>query len=285
MQCCVEGCDRPARYKGSQLCQMHYFRLRRNGSLELLPVRRALRYVTSNGYVTRYMPDHPLANKGGLVFEHRFVMWPLVGPDCRPCELCGKPEAWRTCHVDHIDEDRQNNAADNLRILCRGCNVKRGFGPESYAGLSKVGLIEFEGRRDTATNWARDPRVKVSGATIRARKASGMSDEDALFAEKVTHNGKARKKPARKTNHKHERSNSVAISVEGLTMSAAEWSRVEGTAVTENTIISRVRSGWDPVEALITPGRHKPVTDQAIKAKYREKTRELKKLQANQGGA
>ncbi|EKT4568476.1 HNH endonuclease [Pseudomonas putida] len=280
MQCSVKDCGRAARYKSAQLCQRHYFRMRRNGSLDLLPVNRSVRYITSNGYVTLYMPDHPLANKGGCVFEHRFVMWPIVGPDCRPCELCGKAESWPTCHVDHIDEDRQNNSAGNLRILCRGCNVKRGFGPESYADLSKVGLIEFEGRRDTATNWARDPRVKVSGATIRARKASGMSDEDALFAEKVTHNGREKKKPARKTAHKHERSNSVAITIDGLTMSAAEWSRVEGTAVTENTIISRYRSGWDPIEALITPGRHKPITDQAIKALYRQKVKDLRRAAA-----
>ncbi|MEN1487146.1 hypothetical protein AAIH33_32890, partial [Pseudomonas aeruginosa] len=60
---------------------------------------------------------------------------------------------------------------------------------------SQVGLIEFEGRRDTATNWARDPRVKVSGHTILRRKAAGMSDFDALFAPKLTHNGKAKFRP------------------------------------------------------------------------------------------
>ena len=67
--------------------------------------------------------------------------------------------------------------------------MKRGLRPESYKSRSQVGLIEFEGRLDTATNWARDPRVKVSGATIRHRKAAGMSDFDALFAPKVTHKG------------------------------------------------------------------------------------------------
>ena len=280
MQCRVEDCGRSAMYQAAQLCQMHYFRVRRNGTVVKTPIGRALRYVTPNGYITLYKPGHPLSNKTNCVFEHRFVMWPIVGPDCRPCELCGKPQTWVTCHVDHIDENRQNNAADNLRILCRGCNVKRGFRPESHEFRSSIGLIEFDGRRDTATAWARDPRVNVSGNTIRLRKAAGMTDTEALFSDKVTHNGRRKAPKPRKTNHKHERSNSVAITIEGLTMSASEWARVEWAVVTENTIISRVRSGWDPIEALITPGRQRPIADEAIKAEYRAKTRELKRAAA-----
>lgn len=276
MQCSVDNCEREATYKTDRLCQMHYFRIRRNGTVVKKPIGRALRYVTPNGYITLYKPGHPLSNKTQCVFEHRFVMWPIVGPDCRPCELCGKPQTWATCHVDHIDENRQNNAATNLRILCRGCNVKRGFRPESHEFRSSVGLIEFEGRRDTATAWARDPRVNVSGSTIRLRKAAGMTDEEALFSEKVTHNGRRKAPAPRKTSHKHERSNAVAITIEGVTMSAAEWARVEGTVVTENTIISRVRSGWGPIEALITPGRKRPCSDESIKAEYRAKIKQLK---------
>ena len=280
MQCSVDNCEREATYKAAQLCQMHYFRIRRNGTVVKTPIGRALRYVTPNGYITLYKPGHPLSNKTNCVFEHRCVMWPIVGPDCRPCELCGKPQTWATCHVDHIDDNRQNNSPTNLRILCRGCNVKRGFRPESHEFRSKVGLIEFEGKRDTSTNWARDPRVKVSGNTIRLRKAAGMTDAEALFSEKVTHNGRRTAPAPRKPTHKHERSNAVAITIEGVTMSAAEWSRTDGVVVTENTIINRVRSGWDPVEALITPGRQRPIADEAIKAKYRAMTKELKKEQA-----
>jgi len=280
MQCSVDNCEREATYKAAQLCQMHYFRVRRNGTVVKTPIGRALRYVTPNGYITLYKSGHPLSNKTNCVFEHRFVMWPIVGPDCRPCELCGKSQTWSTCHVDHIDDNRQNNSPTNLRILCRGCNVKRGFRPESHEFRSKVGLIEFEGKRDTSTNWARDPRVKVSGNTIRLRKAAGMTDAEALFSDKVTHNGRRKAPAPRKTNHKHERSNAVAITIEGVTMSAAEWSRTDGAVVTENTIISRVRSGWDPIEALITPGRQRPIADEAIKAEYRAKTRELKRASA-----
>lgn len=187
MKCCADGCDRDADYKAKQLCQKHYFRLWRNGTTEL--VRRAKpRIVTPNGYVRVHCQGHPLANRN-YVFEHRKIMYEIVGEECCPCQVCGKPQTWETCHVDHIDENRKNNAPGNLRVLCRGCNVKRGFKPESYESRSNTGLIEFEGRKDTAHGWARDPRVKVSGSTIHHRKARGMSDYDALFARKKTHNG------------------------------------------------------------------------------------------------
>lgn len=192
MHCVAPSCERKAVYKTVQLCQKHYFRLRRNGSLEKLPTSRKERIIAPNGYVRLYEPAHPLADQRGYVFEHRRVMWSVVGEACGHCELCGKPEAWTTCHVDHIDEDRQNNCRTNLRILCRGCNVKRGFTLEGQAARGVTGLIEYQGKRETATGWARDPRVQVSGATIRRRKAAGMSDFDALFAPKVTHNGNRR---------------------------------------------------------------------------------------------
>ncbi|SDJ39064.1 HNH endonuclease signature motif containing protein [Pseudomonas abietaniphila] len=279
MQCSVENCEREASYKAAKLCKMHYFRVRRNGTVVKTPIGRALRYVTPNGYITLYKPGHPLANKTNCVFEHRFVMWPIVGPECRPCELCGLPQTWATCHVDHIDDDRQNNTASNLRILCRGCNVKRGFRPESHEFRSSVGLIEFEGRRDTATAWARDPRVNVSGKTILFRKAAGASDFEALFGDKVTHNGRKPIPPPRKTNHKYERSNAVAITIEGHTMTAAEWHREPGVTVSVRSIVNRIREGIDPIDAVFARPGKKPIADddlKALTALYRAKTKELK---------
>lgn len=283
MKCSVEGCERNFSYKALQLCQKHYFRIRRNGHLDLLDKNPKNRYVTPNGYISLRIPDHPLANRAGLVFEHRYVIYPSIGPDCRPCELCGKPQTWKVCHVDHKDDDRKNNEIGNLRILCRGCNVKRGFTPDSYANRGQIGLIEFDGRRDTPAEWARDPRVKVSGNTIILRKKQGMSDYDALFSPKVTHNGnpKIDRRP-KKTQYKHERSNAVSLTVEGVTLSAAEWSRESGVTVTEASIINRVRAGWGEIESIFTaPRGNKPSIDdlKAIKAEYRAKVRELKKVE------
>ena len=280
MLCRVDNCEREAFYKAAQLCQMHYFRVMRNGTTDKLPTSRQQRVITPNGYIRLYEPGHALADKGGYVFEHRHVMWAVVGPGCNDCELCSKHETWLTCHVDHIDENRLNNERSNLRILCRGCNTRRGFTQESYANRTDVGLIEFEGVRKTATQWGEDPRVSVSGATVMRRKRAGMSDFEALFGRKLTHNGRKRVEPPPKTNHKHERSNAFVITINGVKNTLAEWSRANGVAVTERAVANRINSGWDPIDALFTPSRSRGRLSEINVAEYRAKTRELKKGEA-----
>ena len=196
--CKLPGCCKPMRYKAEGVCQMHYFRKMRYGTYKLKQRARKQRSQNQKGYELVYWPNHPLSDKNGYIYEHRAVMYRIKGDDCGSCALCGKPESWSTCHVDHIDENVKNNAAQNLRVLCRGCNVFRGRSPESYQNLCDVGLLEHEGKRDTAHGWSKDPRVEVGGATIRARKRKGWSDYDALFT------------PRRKANRELERERKAA---------------------------------------------------------------------------
>ncbi|MEG5263252.1 hypothetical protein TRP66_02985 [Pseudomonas sp. JDS28PS106] len=144
-------------------------------------------------------------------------------------------------------------------------------------------MIEFEGRRDTAAAWARDPRVKVSGKTILLRKEAGMTDAEALFADKVTHNGRKPIPPARKTSTKLERSNAVAITVEGWTMTLADWAREPGVSVSVRSIANRIREGVEPIQAVFARAGKKLLAVEelkAITAHYRAKTRELKEKAA-----
>lgn len=193
MKCRVDGCESGAKYKDAQLCQKHYFRLRRSGTTEL--AQRVAKYRQSNpaGYQWIHEPDHPLRHKTtGYVAEHRFVLYEKIGDREFSCELCGKPLTWETCHVDHIDDDVTNNSVGNLRPTCSTCNTRRGRrDPTEYEWAH---VLEFDGIRKTAAEWARDPRVAVSRAQIINRKRSGMTDEEALFSGKKTHNGK--KKPS-----------------------------------------------------------------------------------------
>lgn len=192
-QCRAEGCDREARYRSAGLCQKHYFRLRRTGSTERQQRKAVYRRSNPAGYQLLHEPGHPLAGGNGYVYEHRMVIYSVYGDDLPPCAICGKQVTWADCHIDHIDNDVTNNARENLRQTCRGCNVKRGRLPAcEYEANTK---LTIDGVSMTAHEWARQPGVNVCGNTIRRRKANGASDYDAVFGRKLTHTGHQQQRP------------------------------------------------------------------------------------------
>lgn len=254
MLCCVDGCNRDAHYKKAVLCQKHYFRQWRYGTTDLMKSRKE-RQENPKGYQWIYRPDHPLRHKtSGYVAEHRAVLYAEYGEGPLACELCAKALTWKTCHVDHIDEDVRNNERSNLRPTCSGCNTWRSM--PAPAEWNRTHVIEFEGKRLTPAEWARDPRVQVCGHQIVARKKAGMTDEQALFSPKVTHNGRpAVDRRPRKTSQKHERANAVAITVGDVTRTAAEWARQPGVTVGASGLVWRIRHGWAPEKAVFQKGR------------------------------
>ena len=255
MSCRVDGCCRKPRYAAERLCQTHYSRLWRTGSVELSPrhPRQARVVMPGKGYIRVYAPHHPLADSQGYVSEHRQVVFDRIGFGLSRCELCGAPVDWKTVHIDHIDRNVSNNAAENLRPLCRSCNVWRDY-PDQHTLTGRTS-ISYGGETKTATEWARDPRVMVSAGAIKHRIKKGLSVEEALFGEKVTHNGKLPKPAQRKTQFKHQRKNAVAITIDGVTMTAAEWARETGVSVSEAGIIWRIRNNWEPRRAVFQNGR------------------------------
>lgn len=182
--CKIDGCNRVSAYKEQDVCQKHYFRFMRYGTYEL---NRKRKYRLSNpaGYQSIFEPKHPLAQKSGYVYEHRFIVFNEYGYNLPDCELCGKPTRWDTCHIDHIDEDVTNNILKNLRPVCRPCNTNRGRKPEHT--YNHHHCISYKGKSGTAKFWASQNGVDVTGATIVSRLQRGMTVEDALFSEKKTH--------------------------------------------------------------------------------------------------
>jgi len=191
MECKIDGCGREAAYKKQQVCQKHYFRFMRNGYYHKKESRdpskhnrkKAYRINNPAGYQSLHEPDHPLADKRGYVYEHRLVYFNTFNGVADYCELCGDPVNWKTCHIDHIDEDVTNNNEGNLRCLCIGCNTFRGH---SRTSMGKF-FLTIDGKTMTASAWARMPNVVVHSATIRRRKRMGMSDYEAVYSPRITH--------------------------------------------------------------------------------------------------
>lgn len=163
---------------------MHYVRFWRNGTYDL--IRKTTGIVKhSGGYIRKRSPSHKLADCNGYVFEHRFVYFEANGYEDLKCAICGKTEKLDTCHIDHIDENKTNNNLNNLRLTCMQCNIAR----TPYRNKKNARNLFAIGELKTITEWAADPRVKIHMSTISNRLDSGMSDHDALFSKKLTHNG------------------------------------------------------------------------------------------------
>lgn len=251
--CVIEGCGRKRKYKELGVCQTHYHRMWRNGKFDDPPENRGRdRYEDERGYQFVFSKDHPLLTKGRrYVAEHRVVLYEkLRGAQEFHCEICNAKLNWKNCHADHIDENPRNNSPENIRPLCMRCNVWRSM-PPAHIRIQNCTALTFNGETKTAHEWSKDPRVSISGNTIRRRKKAGMSDEEALFGEKRTHNGKPNvdKRP-RKTRFSYERSNSLPITIDGVTKTSSEWARHPGAMFSDGGIRNRVRRGIPTKEAV-----------------------------------
>lgn len=89
------------------MCSMHYWRVRKYGSVDLpeKPQRPATKWVTKWGYMHVYLPGHPMANSSGAVYEHRLVMAEAIGRPLRKDE-----------NVHHVNGDRLDNRIENLEL-------------------------------------------------------------------------------------------------------------------------------------------------------------------------
>lgn len=174
--CSVEGCWRPPRSAGSLHCEMHYYRLRRNGSLDLCEAWNPPDREHDHGYVLEYAPDHPLAKKGQpRVYEHRRVFYDAHGPGPHRCHWCRRWVKWAKLHVDHRDGVKANNRLENLVPACRRCNMLRDR-PNSAVATSP--LITFNGETLTRKQWA--DRLGIKSGNLHLRLDRGWPLERAL---------------------------------------------------------------------------------------------------------
>lgn len=132
--CSVEGCDR--KHQGRGLCAMHLERIKQHGHIG--PTGRVIAdpgdgSVMANGYRVLNRPSHPLAGAQHKVYEHRVVLYDVLGPGTHPCHWCSTPLRWEArwpddldaLTVDHLDDDTLNNDPANLVPSCNECNTQR----------------------------------------------------------------------------------------------------------------------------------------------------------------
>lgn len=84
-------------------------------------------------YLKLVSHGHPIAQKDGKVYEHRFNLYQKIGGGNHKCHHCGNLLTWGIdLLVDHIDSDKWNNCTNNLVPSCKGCNSFRNRWPNYF---------------------------------------------------------------------------------------------------------------------------------------------------------
>lgn len=164
-KCCVEGCDKNVRSTNAQWCEMHYARMRRNGTLDKRPDPAPT--LTSGGY---------LKAKGEYV--HRTVFFRENGRGEHACKWCGTRVSGTDLHVDHVDECKTNNSPENLVASCFMCNIKRSRHIRDKIHYRQSKKITHNGVTRSLREWA-----KIVGITYGAmldRTQTGWTDEQCV---------------------------------------------------------------------------------------------------------
>lgn len=190
--CSVDGCCKPATRKAVVMCETHYYRQRRTGMTSLRPVvlsntvkasaeRRVIAETVehSHGYLMSYAPEHPLSR--GVhprVYQHRVVYYEHHGAGPFKCNWCERPVTWEGMHVDHVDDDKQNNDISNLVASCPTCNQARGHWKIKLFHRQRTGIRIGE-RVHTLNEWA--AIAGISRNAIQSRLAKGWTEERAVF--------------------------------------------------------------------------------------------------------
>lgn len=133
--CSAHGCDKPATRVGADLCETHYYRIRRNGILGLVGYAKPGVIHHSHGYVLAEAKGHPMALGGYRAYEHRVVFYDAHGAGPFNCHWCAIPVSWDDMHVDHVDGCKDHNELGNLVASCALCNQGRGRDPQAISPL------------------------------------------------------------------------------------------------------------------------------------------------------
>jgi hypothetical protein len=85
------------------------------------PFHKGIR-VTTTGYIKVYRPEHPRADGHGFVCEHILVMEEHLGRPLYKGAL--GPNKKDDEEVHHKDENKQNNALENLQLMTHASHMK-----------------------------------------------------------------------------------------------------------------------------------------------------------------
>lgn len=163
--CTVPGCVKPARSPKAPLCPMHYHRQYRHGSVDVVSTGKDAGTRKPRKYRRLRATGHPVADRNGMAYEHRYVLFEMTKDADVTCHWCGMGLDWakrktdaECVHVDHLNGVTDDNRPENLAPSCRGCNVARGVQERSDA-LRELGWWSKNDTIESLSNGGRKARI------------------------------------------------------------------------------------------------------------------------------
>lgn len=181
--CRVHGCASVANRKGAQMCEKHYMRNRRNGTTNKLDVVKPGALTHSHGYKLIHAPDHELRRASNRVYEHRAVYYAHHGSGPFVCHWCSVVVCWDDMHVDHLNDQKDDNSPTNLVASCAACNQKRGFRKmtKTHQQMSSR-RYTAHGKTMCLNEWSR--HLGLSRNAIEYRLEAGWKIDDVFSPRK-----------------------------------------------------------------------------------------------------
>lgn len=132
--CSVDGCGQKHRSNG--YCQLHYMRWWKSGEVgpPTATRRRAPERTVSprDGYARIRMPEHPRADKAGMVLEHIPVLEATIG----------RPLDWKAGEqAHHINGVKDDNRPENLELWVT--SQPRGQRPEQLVEWAREIISKY----------------------------------------------------------------------------------------------------------------------------------------------
>lgn len=142
--CIINGCRKKALRTKNTLCEAHYYQNRRTGSFDKKVYPRTADHGAYVRILGSHSKNHPMCGgKSGMLYEHRMVAYDVRNGICECCFWCGKELTWKSCVIDHLNEDKHDNRPENLLISCVNCNRARGAMLGFLANIKESSLPVF----------------------------------------------------------------------------------------------------------------------------------------------
>ena len=145
------------------------------------------RIEDKDGYVLVHMPDHPDANAGGYVREHRLVMEQVLGRRLDPLEVVHHRKAG----------DKKNNSPDNLEIYGKNSDHLRDELTGRVPEWTPEGLARIRQNLPPGMAWTPEQR-EAARQRMTARWAKGKVPRREWTQEEREKQAERTRKRARK---------------------------------------------------------------------------------------